>query len=92
MTADDLLAVSLLDIDWRPGAVRQLPGTGAQKISEMLAAISTRIDLWGASDADLATVDPLWDALLDMPGVGTATGTNCSPANGPGCARSPTRW
>ena len=75
VTADDLLAVSLLDIDWRPGAVRQLLETDAQKISGMLAAISTGIDLWDASDADLAAVDPLWDALLDMPGVGTATGT-----------------
>jgi hypothetical protein len=31
------------------------------------------LDLWEASDEELATVDPLWDALLRMPGIGTAT-------------------
>jgi hypothetical protein len=62
VTASDLLAVSLLDIAWRPEAVRQL-----------LYTIRSDIDLWEASDEDLAAVDPLWDALLQMPGVGTAT-------------------
>src|ERR1019366_82789 len=73
VTPDDLLAVSLLDIAWRPQAVRQLLDTGAEKVSGMLAAISSDTDLWKASDADLAAVDPLWYALLAMPGVGTAT-------------------
>lgn len=73
VTPDDLLAVALLDIAWRPEAVRALLGTWAEKVSQMLTAISSDIDLWDASDADLAAVDPLWDALLEMPGVGTAT-------------------
>jgi hypothetical protein len=73
VTADDLLAVSLLDIAWRPSAVRHLLGAGAEKVSGMLAAIRSDIDLWDAAGADLAAVDPLWDALLEMPGVGTAT-------------------
>lgn len=73
VTADDLLAVALLDITWRPEAVRMLLGSAAQNVSQLLAPISSDTDLWDASDADLATVDPLWDALLDMPGVGTAT-------------------
>jgi hypothetical protein len=73
VTADDLLAVSLLDIAWRPEAVRQLLGSEAERVSAMLAAISSDLDLWEASDADLAAVDLLWDALLDMPCVGTAT-------------------
>jgi Family of unknown function (DUF6308) len=73
VTADDLLAVSLLDIAWRPLAVRHLLGAGSEKVSGMLAAVRPDIDLWNASGADLAAVDPLWDALLDMPGVGTAT-------------------
>jgi Family of unknown function (DUF6308) len=73
VTADDLLAVSLLDIMWQPSAIRNLLGAGAEKVSGMLAGISCEIDLWDASDADLATVDPLWAALLDMDGVGTAT-------------------
>jgi hypothetical protein len=73
VTPDDLLAVALLDIAWRPDAVRAVLGSWAEKISEMLTAISSDTDLWDASDADLAAVDPLWDALLEMPGVGTAT-------------------
>lgn len=75
VTADDLLAVSLLDIAWRPEAVRQLLGSQAEPISVMLGAISTGIDLWDATDTDLAAVDRLWDVLVDMPGVGTATAT-----------------
>jgi Family of unknown function (DUF6308) len=73
VTADDLLAVSLLDIAWRPDAVRQLLGSEAGLVAGMLGAIPADIDLRAASDEVLATVDPLWDALLEMPGVGTAT-------------------
>ena len=74
VTADDLLAVSLLDIAWRPEAVRQLlGGEQAAAISRMLAGIPADLDLWDASEADLSAVDPLWEALLEMPGVGTAT-------------------
>jgi len=73
VTASDLLAVSLLDIAWRPEAVRQLLDTSAAMVSGLLCAIRSDIDLWEASDEDLAAVDPLWDALLRMPGVGTAT-------------------
>ena len=73
VTADDLLAVSLLDIAWRPEAVRQLLGSRAGPVSAMLSEIPTDVDLWAAPDAEVATVNPLWDALLEMPGVGTAT-------------------
>ncbi|MGP7997714.1 MAG: DUF6308 family protein [Streptosporangiaceae bacterium] len=73
LTADDLLAVSLLDIAWRPEVVRLLLGREGAQFSRMLAGISTDLDLWQATDADLAGVDVLWDALLDIPGVGTAT-------------------
>jgi hypothetical protein len=73
VTADDLLAVSLLDIAWRPEAVRQLLGIEAGRVSTMLSAVPADADLWAVSDEEVATVDPLWDALLEMPGVGTAT-------------------
>jgi len=74
VTGDDLLAVSLLDIAWRPDVVRQLrgPGAAAGHICGLLAAIRSDVDLWEASDEDLATVDPLWDVLLRMPGVDVA--------------------
>lgn len=73
LTADDLLAVSLLDITWRPDVVRRLLGSDRAEIAGLLGAISTEIDLWQASDADLGAVDAAWDALLDIPGVGTAS-------------------
>ena len=73
VTADDLLAVSLLDIAWRPEAVRQLLGSRAGSVSAMLSEIPVDVNLWAVPDAELATVDPLWDSLLEMPGVGTAT-------------------
>lgn len=73
LTADDLLAVSLLDITWRPDVVRRLLGTDREQIAGLLGAISTETDLWQANDADLGAVDAAWDALLDIPGVGTAS-------------------
>jgi Family of unknown function (DUF6308) len=73
VTTSDLLAVSLLDIAWRPAAVRQLLDTSAAMVPGLLSAIPSDVDLWEASDEDLAAVDPLWEALLHMPGAGTAT-------------------
>jgi Family of unknown function (DUF6308) len=73
-TAADLLAVSLLDISWRPDVVRRLLGSDRDRFTGLLAGVRTDVDLWQASDADLATVDRIWDALLDVPGVGTASG------------------
>jgi Family of unknown function (DUF6308) len=73
VTDSDLLAVSLLDITWRPEAVRYLLGSSAPMVSELLSAIRSDIDLWEASDEDLTVVDPLWELLMRMPGVGTAT-------------------
>jgi hypothetical protein len=71
--ADDLLAVSLLDIAWRPEAVRHLLGSQATAMSGLLADIPADLDLWEASDADLTAVERLWAALLEVPGVGGAT-------------------
>ncbi len=71
--AADLLAVSLLSIDWQPGAVRMLLGSRARQVSRLLADVRDDIDLWEASDEDLAPVDVLWETLNAMPGVGAAT-------------------
>jgi hypothetical protein len=73
VTADDLLAVSLLDITWRPEAVRELLGAKAEKISAMLEGITSEAELWDVSDAEIAAVDPLRDALQDTHGIGPAT-------------------
>lgn len=73
LTAADLLAVSLLDITWRPDVVRRLLGTDRDRFAGLLAGISTGVNLWQATDADLGAVDLAWDTLLDIPGVGTAS-------------------
>lgn len=71
--AADLLAVSLLSIDWQPGVVRMLLGSHAAPVSRLLAEVRDDLDLWEASDEDLAPVDELWQTLNAMPGVGAAT-------------------
>lgn len=73
LTPADLLAVSLLDITWRPDVVQRLLGRDRAQLAGLLARISTDLDLWLATDADLGAVDAAWDALLDIPGVGTAS-------------------
>jgi hypothetical protein len=73
VTADDLLAVSLLGIEWRSGAVRQLLGSKAGEMSRLLAPVRDDLDLWDATDCDLAVVDPLWEALTAIEGIGAAT-------------------
>src|SRR5260221_5969846 len=73
--ADDLLAVSLLDITWRPRVVRVLLGSHRQRLSQMLAAIPQATDLWDACDDTLQRIDVLWDALTAIDGIGTASAT-----------------
>jgi len=75
IVTDDLLAVALLDITWRPEVVRILLGRQRQKLSEMLTAIPQAIDLWDASDDVLRRIDVLWDALTAIDGIGTASAT-----------------
>lgn len=73
--ADDLLAVALLDITWRPEVVRILLQSHRQQLSEMLAAIPQATDVWDASDDTLRRIDVLWDALTAIEGIGTASAT-----------------
>src|SRR5260221_12566275 len=75
IVADDLLAVSLLDIPWRPQAVRLLLGRPRQQLSQMLAAIPQATDLWDAGDDTVRPIDVLWDALTAIEGIGTASAT-----------------
>jgi hypothetical protein len=75
ITPDDLLAVSLLDITWRPHVVRVLLDSQQRQFSELLSAIPADVDLWNASDLDLKHVDVLWDALTAVDGIGTASTT-----------------
>lgn len=73
--ADDLLAVSLLDITWRPEVVRILLGTQQRELSAMLSALPDDLDLWDAGDDVSKRIDVLWDALVAIDGIGTASAT-----------------
>jgi Family of unknown function (DUF6308) len=75
ITSDDLLAVTLLDITWRPHVVRTLLGSQQQEISALLAAVPSDLDLWHASDEVSKRIDVLWDALVAIEGVGIASAT-----------------
>ncbi len=75
ITADDLLAVTLLDIVWRPQVVRILLGSQQQELSRMLAAIPDDLDLWHAPDEVSKHIDAIWDALMAIDGIGTASAT-----------------
>jgi hypothetical protein len=75
ITADDLLAVSLLDITWRPQVVRIVLGSQHRELSSMLAAIPGDLDLWNADDGVAKRIDVLWDALMAIDGIGTASAT-----------------
>jgi len=70
---DDMLAVALLDISWRPQVARALLGTHKRQFCEMLAALPEEIDLWDAPDETLKNIDLLWDALTAIEGIGTAS-------------------
>lgn len=73
ITPDDLLAVSLLDITWRPPVVRALLGSRKQELGRMLAVLPEVTDLWDATDDTLRDIDLLWDALTAIEGIGTAS-------------------
>ena len=73
ITPDDLLAVALLDITWRPPVVRVLLGGDGQRFRAMLAALPQDTDLWDADDETITQIDLLWDALIAVDGIGPAT-------------------
>ncbi|WP_346535506.1 DUF6308 family protein [Micromonospora sp. DPT] len=69
LTLDDLLATTLLDISWRPLAIRTLlADTG--HITAGLAAIPTDLELWNANPGALQSATVLHQWLDDLPGVG----------------------
>ena len=72
---DDLVAVALLDITWRPQVVRILLDLRRREFGDLLTAVPHDVDLWNASDAHLGHVDVLWDALTAVDGIGTASAT-----------------
>ncbi len=75
IVADDLLAVALLDITWRPQVVRILLDSHRRELSALLAEIPQDVDLWDASDDALRQIDLMWDVLTGIEGIGTASAT-----------------
>jgi Family of unknown function (DUF6308) len=73
ITPDDLLAVALLDITWRPQVVRVLLGGEGRPFCAMLAALPQDTDLWDADDEILKRVALLSEALIAVDGIGRAT-------------------
>jgi hypothetical protein len=69
LTLDDLLATTLLDISWRPLAIRTLLAGGGHVTAE-LAAIPTDLDLWNAGPDALRSATVLHQRLDKLPGVG----------------------
>jgi hypothetical protein len=75
LTADDLLAVTTLDVRVKPLGLRWLLGSGADQMTHLLGALPADIDLTEASNADVEAVDAASDYLrsgLRM-GVGPVT-------------------
>jgi Family of unknown function (DUF6308) len=74
VTPDDLLAVALLDIRWAPLAVRGLLDEQQATVTKLLGEISSETDLWAEqADEQLRAVDPLWNVVSDLHGVGDTT-------------------
>jgi hypothetical protein len=75
-TTSDLVAVSLLDMRFTPRAVRALLEEQSSDLSELLAQVRHDVDLWAASDYDLAAATALWRILRAggaLKGVGPTT-------------------
>ena len=75
-TTGDLLATTLLAMRYTPRAVRTLLGDQAEHLNGLLATIPAKVDLWAATDADLAPAYHLYRALRSggpLWGVGPTT-------------------
>lgn len=69
-TATDLLAVTPLDVALPPDSVRRVLDTEAEIFSELLAAVPADVDLWDATDDDLANAETLYWSLRKLHKVG----------------------
>jgi hypothetical protein len=75
-TVSDLFAATLLDMRFRPRAVRAVLGARADQLGQLLAAVPDDVDLWEATDEQLAPAYELYRALRSgsaLAGVGPTT-------------------
>ncbi len=70
---DDLVAVSLLDVRFGPGAVRSL--LSEEFLNDDLSSIPTAVDLWEASEDDLEKLKIAYERLCQLPGVARTKAT-----------------
>jgi hypothetical protein len=68
-TSDDLVAVTLLDVRFKPEAVRRLLVSEAERFSAMLRKVPVDVALWDATPEQLDDASTLYVALEQLPGV-----------------------
>lgn len=69
VSSDDLLALTTLNVQLRPLALRRLLGQAGEEARRLLSAVPADIDLWEAPDAELSVAVKFWDFLRLLPGV-----------------------
>jgi hypothetical protein len=76
ITAEDVVAVSMLSIDFPAGAALQILQTDSRRISDLLYQIPTDSDLVDVDPQQINTSWPawqLWSQLIAVPGLGWVT-------------------
>jgi hypothetical protein len=74
ITCDDLLAVTLLDVSWKPPAVRALLVERTEEFNEQLCRIDSSATLWSDQGGQaLTNAESLWDLVVKLPGAGPTT-------------------
>ena len=68
--ASDILAASLLDVPFEPRAVRTLLADPDSAFARLLRDVPDDVDLWAATDTQLAAANDLYRAARALPGVG----------------------
>ena len=70
IVADDLLAVTLLDVRWTPPAVRRLLCDQADEVSKLLVDVDNKTEIWAPDSGNqLDAAEPLWELLYRLPEV-----------------------
>ena len=91
IVADDLLAVTLLDVRWTPLAVRRLLCDHADEVSKLLLEVDDKTEIWAPDSRNqLDAAEPLWSCYTGFRECVTPGRANCWPANGRGSSQSQT--
>jgi Family of unknown function (DUF6308) len=72
-TSDDVVAVSLLDVNIPGSAALEMLVHRAEQLNSILSEVPRDVDLHSASDADIGTgsaADRLWTSLVAIPEIG----------------------